>query len=53
MKNLAKVISLVALVATVAVPCVFLAGRIELDSMKSALLAATVVWFVATPWWMD
>jgi len=52
-KTAAKVVSLVALVGTIAPPLLFFAGRIDLDATKQWMLVATVVWFVATPIWMD
>jgi hypothetical protein len=52
-KRAALVVSLVALVGTILPPILFFAGRIDLDSMKSWMLVATVAWFAATPLWMD
>ncbi len=52
MKNIAKLVSLAALAATV-VPCLmFFAGAISHDSVKWIALAGTAVWFIATPLWM-
>ena len=52
MNSIAKVASLVGLLATL-VPCVlFFLGTLEFDSMKWVVLAGTIVWFVATPLWM-
>ena len=53
MKNAARAISLVALVATILPPLLFFAGRMDIDTMKSWMLAATVAWFAATPVWME
>ena len=52
MNSIAKSISLVALLATIA-PCVlYFAGILELAPMKWVALAATIVWFAVTPLWM-
>lgn len=48
-----KIISLAAFLATVVPAILYLAGNIGLDETKDYMLAATVVWFVATPFWMD
>ena len=50
-----KIVSLLALIALILPSILFLAGRIELDSTKLFMLAASIVWFVtATPWmWKD
>ena len=53
MKLAAKLVSVVALVATIAPPLAFAAGAITLTSMQAWMLAATVAWFIATPVWMD
>lgn len=53
MKTMAQIISWIALAATIITPMVFLAGKLELDAMKLWLSVATVVWFVATPIWME
>jgi hypothetical protein len=49
----ARFVSFVALVGTIVPPLLFFAGRMNLDATKGWMLAATVVWFVATPLWMD
>ena len=53
MKRAAQVVSLIALVGTILPPVLFFAGRMDIDSMKWWMLAATVAWFAATPVWMD
>lgn len=53
MKPIAKIISWIALAATIIVPMVYLAGAVTLDNMILWLNVATVVWFVATPIWME
>jgi hypothetical protein len=46
-------VSRLALVATIAPAMLFAAGAIDLDQTKVAMLAATLVWFIVTPLWMD
>jgi hypothetical protein len=53
MKNAARVVSLVALVATILPPLLFFADVIGLEAMKTWMLAATIAWFAAAPVWMD
>jgi hypothetical protein len=52
-KRAALVVSLIALVGTILPPILFFVDKIDLASMKSWMLVATVAWFVATPLWMD
>lgn len=48
----AKLISLVALGATV-VPCLlYFGGLIGHEAVKLTALAGTIAWFIATPLWM-
>lgn len=45
------IVSLLSLVALMLPSILFLAGRMELPTVKWVMLAATIVWFVAaTPW---
>ncbi len=53
MKRIAQVISWVALVATLVPPCLFFADKLALDATKQWLLGAAIVWFIATPFWME
>jgi len=46
-----KIVSALSLVALMLPSILFLAGRMELPTVKWVMLAATVVWFAAaTPW---
>lgn len=47
-----KLISWISLVAVIAPSVLFLAGRMELDQVKSIMLIATVIWFVTAAMWM-
>ena len=53
MKRIAQIISGLALLGTLVPPCLFFADQMSLDVMKQWLLAAAIVWFVATPFWME
>jgi len=53
MRAVARVVSWLALAATIAPPLLFFADRMDLAQMKLWMLAATIVWYVATPIWMD
>ncbi len=48
-----KIVSLVALAATI-VPCLlYFGGMMSHDAVKLAALIGTIVWFIATPLWMS
>ena len=52
MNHVAKLVSSIALAATI-VPCLlFFAGSIAHDVVKWTALAGTIAWFIATPLWM-
>ena len=55
MRTPLQIASLLALLALTLPSVLFLAGGLELDTVKWLMLLATVVWFVAaTPWmWKD
>jgi len=55
MQNILKIVSLLALVALILPSILFLAGRIELNTVQWLMLLASIVWFVtAVPWmWKD
>lgn len=55
MRPILQIVSLLALIALTLPSIIFLEGRMELDTVKSLMMVATVVWFVvATPWmWKD
>ncbi len=53
MKLLAQIASVAALAGTILPAVLFLTGRLDLAAVKAWMLAATVVWFVATPLWME
>ena len=55
MRAILKIVSLLALIALTLPSILFLAGRLELDTVKWIMLVATIVWFVVvTPsMWKD
>ena len=52
MNTRAKLISLVALAATIVPSVLYFTGAIGHDTVKWATLVGTVAWFAATPLWM-
>ncbi|MGD8501449.1 MAG: hypothetical protein PVJ86_12425 [Phycisphaerales bacterium] len=55
MRHILQIVSLLALIALTLPSIIFLADRMELDTVKWLMLVATIVWFIAaTPWmWKD
>jgi hypothetical protein len=53
MKTFARVVSGLALLATIVPPWLYLSGSLELAAAQSWMLAATVAWFVSASLWMD
>jgi hypothetical protein len=53
MKTIAQIASWLALAATILPPALFLGGGMELSQVQSWMLIGTVLWFVATPLWME
>lgn len=49
----AQIVSWVALAAVLIPGLLFLSGSSSLDNVKGVMMAATVVWFIATPLWME
>jgi hypothetical protein len=53
MKRLAQVLSALALAATILPALLCFAGQMDLPAAKQVMLAAAVLWLVATPFWME
>jgi hypothetical protein len=53
MRLAAQIVSGLALVGTILPAVLFVNGGLELPQVKAWMLAATAVWFVATPLWME
>ena len=52
LRKIAQWVSWLSLVALVAPSIIFLAGKMELDRMKTVMLVATIVWFISASLWM-
>ncbi len=52
MKNAAKLVSLVALAATIVPSVLYFSGAVGHDAVKWTAIVGTIVWFIATPLWM-
>jgi hypothetical protein len=52
MHSILKIVSLLSLVVLVLPSVLFLAGRMELDTVKGIMIAASIVWFVSAAGWM-
>lgn len=52
MNLIAKLVSLVGLIATIAPSVLAFAGMIGVNQVPVPTLIGTVVWFIATPIWM-
>ena len=52
MKTIAITASVIALAGTILPAGMFVAGRLDLDTMQLWMNISTVVWFAATPVWM-
>ena len=53
MKRLAQIVSGIALIGTLVPPCLFFADRMDLATMQRWMLFAALLWFIATPYWME
>jgi hypothetical protein len=53
MKRTLQLVSWIALTATIVPPLLYLADSMPLDTVKTWMLAGTVVWFVTVPMWME
>jgi len=53
MKQITRLLSLLALAGTIGPPLLFFADRLALPDMKFWMSVSTVVWFAATPVWME
>jgi hypothetical protein len=53
MKPLAQILSGLALMGTFLPAALFFANQLELAEVKSWMIIAMIIWFVATPFWME
>jgi len=52
MKHAPRIAALIALAALIVAPVAFFYRAATLDTAKTIMLAATVVWFIAAPVWL-
>ncbi len=52
MRQIAKYFALLMLIVLIAPSVLFLTGRMELETVKTVMLVATVLWFVSAALWM-
>lgn len=52
-KRIAQILSGLALVGTIVPPVLFFADRLSLSATQQWLLGAALLWFLATPIWME
>ncbi len=52
MKKLLMIISLISLLMLIVPPLGVYLGKVDLQTSKHWMFAATVVWFVTAPFWM-
>jgi hypothetical protein len=53
MKRIAQIISVLALAATLLPAILFFADKLELGAAHFWMFVAALVWFAATPFWME
>jgi hypothetical protein len=52
-RRLSQILSAGAFIGTIAPALLYIQGSLTLPQTKSAMLIATITWFVVTPLWMD
>lgn len=52
LRRLLQLLSWLALAGTIVPPALYLAGQISLLATQRWMLAATLLWFASTPFWM-
>lgn len=53
MRKALQLVSSLALAGIVVPPILYFTGGLTLETVKTVTLMATVLWFVATPFWMN
>jgi uncharacterized membrane protein len=53
MRKLLPLASSLALAGIVAPPLLYFLGELGHDALKGTMLAATILWFAVTPFWMN
>jgi hypothetical protein len=52
MKRLAQTLSVLALLATLISPFLFVQGQLDLPATQRWLIISTLCWFLTAPWWL-
>ncbi|MBC8327573.1 MAG: hypothetical protein ISR76_08725 [Planctomycetes bacterium] len=53
MRRALQGLSWLALLGTIAPAVLYLSGGLELAALKTAMLLATLLWFLTVPFWME
>jgi hypothetical protein len=53
LSRLARVVSLLALAGTILPSVLFILDRLSLPQVHFWMLAATIIWYITAPLWMD
>lgn len=53
MKHVARLLSVAALAGTIVPAVLFFHDRVALPDVKTWMLVSAIVWFAATPIWME
>jgi hypothetical protein len=53
MRRLLQLASFLALAGILVPPLLYFAGTLAHEPLKVVMLGATILWFVATPFWMN
>jgi hypothetical protein len=53
MRRALQLVSWLALAGIVIPPVLYFAGGLTLEAVKTVTMVATILWFVATPFWMN
>jgi hypothetical protein len=52
-RRVAQLLSALSLIVTLGPPCLFFADQLNLAETQRWMLGAAVLWFLATPFWME
>jgi hypothetical protein len=53
MRRLLQLVSFLALAGIVVPPILYFSGQLAHQPLETVMLVATLLWFVATPFWMN
>jgi hypothetical protein len=52
MRLIAKIVALISLLSLTLPSVFYLAGKMNLDTVKPIMILATIVWFISASYWM-